>query len=425
MKRVLHKVWRWLIGIDAFVALWRRLMFRTTVIAITGSVGKTTAKEALAAILGAQGATHKTANNNNSQDGVRVTLGRMRPWHRYAVVEIGTGSPGHVRFGARLVRPDVAVVLCVARQHTRRFDDLDATAGEKASLLEFLTRDGVAVLNADDPRVRAMAPPAGRRTVWFGWGAEAEVRGVSASGAWPERLSVTVEQAGQQATADTALVGRHWAPSLLAAIAAAHVLGVPIAESASALRGLRPFSARLQPLMLPNGAVVLRDEYNGSPHTLDVMLEVMREARARRRVLVFSDVSDSREQPRKRLRAIGKVAAELADAAIFVGGHAHHAVKAACNAGMDTAHCHDAADVQTAAELLRAELRPGDLVFLKGRMTDHLSRIAFAQFGSIGCRRNTCGVRDPCEFCRRLKPGYDIAAAIEHGEQGATVLAEP
>ena len=114
----------------------------------------------------------------------------------------------------------------------------------------------------------------------------------------------------------------------------------------------------------------------------------------------------------RRQRDMGSLAAELAQAAIFVGEHAHHAVRAAVAAGMDPASCHAVATVADAADRLGQELRPGDLVFVKGRATDHLSRALFAQLGPIGCWRSRCRVRSVCDLCWALRPGFDLPAAL-------------
>lgn len=414
---VRHRLRRALVRLE-WLALWvwRRLMIRTTVIAVTGSVGKTTARTALTAILEQRGiAPHHTLStyaNENDEFGVPRTLRRLRPWHRYAVIEIGTGRPGTIRRLGRIVGPDVALILSVARTHTNVFRDLEATAREKGSLLDCLTRRGTAVLNADDPRVAAMTVPAGRRTVWFGTGAAAEVRADQVEAAWPARLSFTVRADGEDTRVATRLVGAHWVPSLLGALSAARACGVPVSTAAAPLADVAPFASRMQPVMLPSGAVVIRDEFNGSPDTLDAMLAVMRDARAERTVLVFSDVSDSRQKPKQRLRRLGAQVAGLADLAVFVGGHAHHAVHGAVSAGMSAAACHDVVSLEDAAALLKRELRAGDLVFVKGRATDHLSRIVFAQLGEIGCWRLQCTVRRPCEFCHRLQPAFDLGAAL-------------
>lgn len=400
--------------------LWRSLMFRTRVIAITGSVGKTTAKEALTRILSRRGPTLSTYLNENDELGVPNTLKRLRPWHRFAVIEIGTSGPGTIKRLARLVRPDVAVVLCVARAHTNVFKDLDATAGEKASLLRALKPWGTAVLNADDDRVRGMADRGQSKTLTFGGGDRADVQRVRVEGAWPERLTITFRAQGEEHRVRTHLVGSHWANSVLGALGAALACGVPLSDAVRSLERMPPAHARLQPVRLPSGAVVLRDDGSGGPDALEAMLAVLREARAARRVLVFSDLSDSREKPRKRLRELGRFAAQWTDLALFVGDHAHHARTAAVAAGMAPAACHDMVNLEHAAALLRRELRPGDLVFLKGRATDHLTRLMLAQFGDIGCWTVACSRRRPCDVCPKLSATFDVsrtlsAAAVSPG----------
>jgi UDP-N-acetylmuramoyl-tripeptide--D-alanyl-D-alanine ligase len=392
--------------------VWRRLMVRTTVIAITGSVGKTTAKECLAAMLESRGPVLKTHQNQNDKFGVPRTIRRMRPWHRYAVVEVGTGAPGDIRRLARLLKPDIAIVLRVARTHTNMFGNLDNIATEKAELLSFLPRRGCAVLNADDARVACMADGNPCRTVFFGTAAACDYRAQAAASNWPERLAFELVTGEQTVQIRTQLVGTHWMTSVLAALAAGGICGVSPEEAADRVARVPPFMGRMQPVALPNGAIVMRDEENGSPDTLSAMLDVLRNARATRRWLVFSDQSDSRESPRRRLRNIGRLAARLCDIAVFVGDHAHHAAGAAIDSGMESACCREFVSLQDSAKWLQKNLRPGDLVFLKGRGTDHLSRILFAQFGNIGCWRSGCGITRLCDVCDQLKPDFDLQEAL-------------
>jgi UDP-N-acetylmuramoyl-tripeptide--D-alanyl-D-alanine ligase len=395
------------------VFVWRRLMIRTTVIAITGSVGKTTAKECLAAALGGEGAVVKTFRNQNDRFGLPKTIRAMRPWHRFAVVELGTQRPGDMRRLARLLRPDIAVVLCVARTHTDQFKDLDQTASEKAELVKALSPRGVAVLNADDPRVRSMADGRNLRTVFFGSAAQCDYRAQAAESRWPGRLRFEVASGERHHEVRTQLVGTHWLNSVLAALAAAAACGIPIEEAALRIGRVRPSAGRMQPVELPSGAIIIRDEQNGSPDTLEAMLEVLRNATATRRGLVFSDQSDSKEKPRKRLRSVGRLAAELCDFAVFVGEHAQHGVAGATAAGMDPLRCTGFHNLRDAAQWLGQALGPGDLAFLKGRGADHLSRVLFAQFGNIGCWRSGCGVRGLCDFCEQLAPDFDAKKVLE------------
>lgn len=387
-------------------------MLGTTVIAVTGSVGKSTMKECLASILATHGATLRTRANQNDVAGVPRTLRAIRPWHRFAVIEMGVQAPGDIRRLGLLVRPDIAVVLSVARTHTNAFVTLEDTATEKAKLLGYLPRHGIAVLNGDDVRVRAMAESCRARVVLFGRSTDCDLVAGDVSSPWPARLQFTVDSGGEHVRACTQLVGTHWLGSALGALAAATTCGVPLTSAAAALADVPPFTARMQPVTLPNGAVVIRDEQNGSRDTLDAMLEVMRAAKVTRRIMVFGDLSDVKGNSRKRQRDIGRIAAELCDIAVFVDKHGHHAVRSAVDAGMDPASCSHAPSLESAAELLRRELRDGDLVFVKSRGTDHLSRVVFAQFGPIGCRETSCRIRSVCDLCTRLQPGFDLDRAL-------------
>ena len=125
---------------------------------------------------------------------------------------------------------------------------------------------------------------------------------------------------------------------------------------------------------------------------------------------MVSDLSDSRERPRVRLRELGLVAARVADAAVFVGEHGHHAVRAAIAAGMDAARLRSFPEVSAAAPYLTSLLRDGDLVLVKGRATDHLSRAVLAQFGPVGCWKTRCAKRILCDICAELRPGFDVGA---------------
>jgi len=395
-------------GLLLLTYMWRRLMLRTTVIAITGSVGKTTAKECLAAILSAHATTIKTLHNRNDEFGVPPTLRAIRPWHRFAVIEIGTATPGLVARSARLVKPDIAIVLGVARTHTNVFPTLEDTAAEKAQLLAHLSRRGLAILNGDDALVRRMAERSPARNVFFGQSQDYDVVAENVRSSWPERLRFDIRSGAESLPVQTQLVGTHWAPSVLAALTAAEACGVPLATAIRTVGDVAPFTARMQPVTLPQGAVLIRDEQNGSPDTLNAMLKVLRESNARRRVVVIGDVSDSKANPKKRQREIGRLAAELCEFAVFFSDHGHHAKRAAVTAGMDPMSCHAISDLKSAAELLKRELRSGDLVFLKSRGTDHASRILFAQFGDIGCWKSSCNIRSVCDLCNQLKPTFDV-----------------
>ena len=389
--------------------LWRLFLFRTTFIAITGSVGKTTTKECLAAILSAHFPTAMTPYNQNDAYGVPRTILRIRPWHRFAVVEIGTSQPGRVGKLARLVRPHIAIVLAVARTHINFFKTLEETAREKAQILKPLSSDGLAILNADDPRVLRMAGNCNCKVKTFGLSKEYNLWADEVSSKWPERLTLRVHTGPRAEWIKTNLVGEHWVNSILAALLAAISCGISLKDAAAALEKVKPVMGRMQPVITPSGAVILRDEENGSSDTLMPALKVLKEANAKRRVLVMSDISDSRDKPRDRLRKLGRTASQIADLAVFIGEYGHHAAKAAITSGMKPEHAHHFKDLYRAVLYLQSELRSGDLVLLKGRITDHLSRLFLAQFGPIGCWKTKCGKTFLCDICKELKPEFDLS----------------
>lgn len=382
--------------------LWRRLLFRTTFIAVTGSLGKTTAKECLAAILASSDSTFRSYRNQNSPASVVLNLLRIRPWHRFAVLEVASAAPGSMRRSARLVTPDVAIVLPVLRTHTSTFGSLKEHAAEKRVLLDYLRPGGSALLFADDPQVRDMAAGLPRRVVLFGTMPGCDIRAEEVSSPWPRRLAFTVRSDVSVQAVTTRLAGVHWLPSALAALAAANLLGMDLTRAAEALSKVDPFTARHQPVRVPSGAVVLRDDYSASIDTVEPSLRILREASADRRLLAITDMSDFGVNRRQRLKRLAAAAPGAAEVLVIVGEEAEYGRRRAIDAGLPEGNVHAFAAIREAAGFLRQELRPGDLMLLKGRTTDHAARILFAQVGPVGCWKEFCPKRMPCDICWEL-----------------------
>jgi UDP-N-acetylmuramoyl-tripeptide--D-alanyl-D-alanine ligase len=213
-------------------------------------------------------------------------------------------------------------------------------------------------------------------------------------------------------------VGEHWVNSALAALLTSLSCGVRFAEAARALGTVEPFVARMQPVLLPSGATILRDELSGDPESLEAALRVMKECNVARRVVVFGDLSDAgSKKPRDRFKTLGKAASQVAEVAVFVGAHAPHALKAAVASGMRPDRVFGFTNLRAAAEFLKTELRSGDLVLLRGRTTEHLSRLFFAQFGPIGCWKIDCRKTISCDFCEELRPDFAAAAMERRSRQ--------
>lgn len=386
----------------AFV--YRRALLRTTFVAVTGTHGKTTAKELLGAVLGSWRPVFRSAHNENTGLPLTLNVLRVRPWHRFAVIEVGVGAPGEMRRLARLVRPDVALVLAVLRAHLRTFGDLETHAAEKAVLLDELRAGGLAVLNAGDPLVARMAAGVRGRVLLFGAAPGLDVWADGATSAWPRRLELDVTtREGESRHVRTRLVGTHWCATATAVLATARALGMPLPRAAAALASADPCLGRLQPMMLPSGAVILRDDYDGSVDTFDAALRVLADARAARRIAVIGDVSDyGSTMRRKRLVHLGREAARVAEVVVFAGEEADFGRRGALQAGLAPENAHGFSDLGEASEFLRSLLRRGDLVLLKGRVSDHVSRLFFAQLGPIRCWKVHCGKVIACDLCPEL-----------------------
>ena len=384
----------------AFV--WRRLLRRTTFVAITGSLGKTTCKELTAAILQAQAPTFWTIGNQNSSQFVALNILRVRPWHRYAVLEVASAAPGMMPRIASVVRPDIAVVLAIRRTHSTQFASLDQHAREKEHLLRAASPRGTIVLFDDDPRVTAMSGAGTQRIVRFGISEASHVRARKIAAPWPERLTFEVTHESRTLSVKTQLVGEHWLPSVLGALATALVVGVPLDAAVRSVGSVPPFRGRLQPIRLPNGAVVLRDDYNASLDGATAAFQVMRQARARRRILVFSDLSDFGGNRKKRLRHVAALLPEIAEIAIFAGEDFEYAVRRSIETGLRPDCVFGFATLRETAEFLRTQMGEGDLVLLKGRTTDHVARIFFAQFGTVSCWKIRCPKTMLCDECWEL-----------------------
>lgn len=426
MRKRLLKIWKasqptlrkprfW----TAFVL--RTFLWRTTFIAITGSNGKTTATRYLAAILSSHAPTQWTRLNRNSGDGITETIAFCVPWKtRFAVFEVAAGRPGQVRKFARLIRPDISVVLTVFLEHRSLLKSLQGVAGEKADLLANLPPKGVAVVNADDPHVANMPVPPGRKVIRFGAASANDVYYENATSAWPQMLRFTAVVKGQRQEIRTRLLGMHWLGPMLACIAVAHQLGVPLDQIARVIKGVPPYPGRMQVLRLPSGAVVIRDEFKGSGHTIAAAFEELRKAEAGRKFLVFCDEAETSFSPRKRLGKIGRRAAKLVDYAIFIGKDSDHGVRGARAGGLAARKALAFEDYSAAADFLRPLLGPGDVVLLKADRNRQLTRLFYSLLGRVRCTIPVCGRRMVCDDCME----YRNADLVRFANERLTVEAD-
>ncbi|HEX5229084.1 MAG TPA: Mur ligase family protein [Bryobacteraceae bacterium] len=389
------------LAVSAAAFLWRRLMFRTTFIAITGSAGKGTATACLASILSAHFETNWLPGGRNSLTSQIILRTRFR--HRFTVIEAGSDGPGALLRAARFIRPDIVVVLRVLSIHTNVFPTIEDVAMEKAQLMSRLGKRSLAVLNADDPRVLAMADRSIARIRTFGTAAGSFAMADQVSGVWPERLQFRVSCENQSAFVQTNLPGEHLMPSALAAIATAVSCGLSLGQAAAAIKDVQPVIGRMYPLALPNGACIIRDDFNANFPKLIAGLRFLAQARSSRRIVLVGDVLDTGLTVRPRARELGRLVGEAADMAVFLGEEGRLSARAAVEAGMAEASALAYRDLREAADFLRSELRPGDLVLSSGWQGRHIERVSLSQVGEISCWVQRCPKIAPCEMCPELK----------------------
>jgi UDP-N-acetylmuramoyl-tripeptide--D-alanyl-D-alanine ligase len=359
------------------LAAWHRGRFDIPVVAVTGSNGKTTTKELTAGVLGTRWEVLRPERSFNNQWGLPLTLLKLSPEHQAAVLEIGSNARGEVAALAALASPTVGVVTTVAAVHTEYLGSLDGVREEKAGLVRALGPGGVAVLNADDPRVAGMARDTRARVVTYGRAESAHVRAIGDLVEDDAGLTLTLQSAGERQAVTLGLAGRHNAINALAAAAVGVALGIPLADVARGLAGVRPVAGRC--VWRRAGEVtILDDTYNASPVSVRAALDTAAARRhGRKLIVVLGDMLELGAISDEAHREVGRqVAALPADALIGVGRAMQGAVEAARAAGLADAR-HLTTFEDTVAHLLK-RLGRGDLVLVKGSRGMRMERVVDA-----------------------------------------------
>lgn len=372
---------------------------RAIVVAVAGSYGKTTTTRAIRALLGLPPSAWVDANANCfALVGLALVRGLLES--RVVVVEIGTARPGQMARYAAALRPSIAVVTCIGSEHVQSFRDIRHLRDEEAEIVRRLPPDGTAILNRDDPLVASMAAETRARVVTFGWSPEADVRGGEVVVDWPRGTSLDVTIAGRTLPVATRLVGTGMARCVLAALAAVVAAGRPVDAAIAAAAALAPTPGRLEPRPLPGGAVALRDDYKSTVDTVVAALDVLAGLPATRRIVVLGDLDMPPPPERPWYRAIGEQAARVAEEVYLVGRKHDHYRPGLRRAGLPEERIHRLRTAAEAARALAGRLGPGDVVLVKGRETQRLTRVILALEGRrVDCTVESC--RMHLTFCDR------------------------
>ncbi|GAA1012639.1 UDP-N-acetylmuramoyl-tripeptide--D-alanyl-D-alanine ligase [Acrocarpospora pleiomorpha] len=343
-----------------------------TVVGVTGSAGKTSTKDLLARMTARIGPTVSPAGSYNNEIGHPLTVLKADAETRYLVLELSARDLGHIAYLAGIAPPRIGVVLNVGTAHLGVFGGKDVIARAKGELVEALPKDGVAVLNGDDPLVAGMAERTEARVTWFGRGAGAHIRAEHERLDERGRAAFTLRTPTGAAPVRLRLYGAHAVANALAAAAAAYELGLPVATIADELSQAEPRSRwRMEVTDRADGVTVINDAYNANPDSMRAAfaaLDAM--AAGRRRFAVVAALRELGEDGPELNEGVGRLAASAGLTALLVVGE---------NAGEIMAGAPDAIhapDVEAAAAELAERLRPGDVVLIKGPRAAGLERVA-------------------------------------------------
>lgn len=352
----------------------------TTMIAITGSNGKTTTKEAVAAVLEQHAPILKTYSSYNNDLGLPLTILGLEPQHRYAVLEMGAERVGEIAWYCGIVRPDWSIVTSVGSAHLETFGGLEGVARAKSELVEALPPEGIAILNYDDQRVRAMKQKTQARVLYYGLEDGAELRASAIAGDALYGYSFMLSYHGVNIRTQIQLPGKHGISTALAAASTGFLAGVAPDAIHTALSSLRAVKRRGEIKRGPNNSKLIDDSYKANRQSILAGIDVMHAtklAKGGRRWAILGDMLDLEPYTRDEHYMTGQALVGQVDYLVAIGDHARYYVEGAQEAGMPANHIYlfeaDLTDrsqleaaKQAAASLLVEKVQANDLLLLKG-----------------------------------------------------------
>ena len=348
------------------MAAFNRRRSQISVVAITGSNGKTTTRQMTAAVISQQFNTLASAGNFNNQIGLPLTLLGVESEHQWAVVELGTNNPGEIARLTEICTPDIGVITNIGPAHLEGLGSIEGVAREKGSLLKGLPPNGKAVLNADDSRVRQLARHTACEVLLYGMAPDAAVRAedvaVNESG-----ISFTLKLASESISIQLNSPGRFMVTNALAAAAVGTLLELPAGKIKAGLEAFVPVSGRMNIYHTPQGINIIDDTYNANPDSMKAALTTLKTMRAGARgIFVAGDMLELGRQAPSLHRQVGALAAKSGISRLYAcGKHAESVAAGARNAGLPEANSFTGSREEIIEDLI-ACLKPGDWILVKG-----------------------------------------------------------
>jgi len=375
--------------------------YHPLVIAITGSVGKTTTKDAVYSVVKETGLVWRSKLNYNNEIGIPLTVLGLKPssspfvwlgnlirglWlglgvktRKYPeklVLELAADKPGDLEYLTSFIKPDIAIVTKVSPVHAEFFGDLEVTAKEKRKIVEELKEDGIAILNYDDKRVRQMGEVLPQnRVIYYGMNDVAKLRGFNIeTGVGGTTFQFSYESKSHQVKMPN-IIGEHFVYAALAAISVGVFLGLDLRVIIKGISELKPAPHRLQLVKGMKGATIIDDTYNASAPSMLEALKVLGKIEGNFRIAVLGDMLELGDYTESEHRKVGKRAAEIANLLIVVGKYARFIGEEAVKSGLAKDKVIVTRSVEEAEKVLREHLQNRDVVLIKGSRAVGLERI--------------------------------------------------
>lgn len=412
-QRPLYKKLRQRLLIGSAI-LKRRWHNQIVYVGVTGSYGKTTTETLIAAVLSTAGECRNT-RGMNLINGVANNMLSIGPSTKYCVQEVSGHSRETLRTSIRILRPQIGVVTVIGTDHYSLYRSPEATAEEKGRLVESLPSHGVAILNADDPYVRAMADRTRARVVTYGRSADADIRATRISSDWPDRLALTAIHGNDTVRIQTTLAGEHWTTSVLAAITCGLACGVDLATCARAIETCEPVFGRQSVHTKEDGPTYIVN-HKASYSTIAPSLDFVKAARAPRKTAVLGTLADVPGRGSHKYRQVARAALKVADRVVFVGPNAMSVSKLLRQEELRERLFAVETSYQASTFLAETAIAH-ELIYVKASRGDHLERIMLSQLDKVVCWKERCGKRTiSCPSCASYRKAFAPPFGLTHSE---------
>jgi UDP-N-acetylmuramoyl-tripeptide--D-alanyl-D-alanine ligase len=359
------------------LALERRRKFGTPLVALTGSNGKTTTKEMIATCLETTFPVLKTKGNFNNLIGLPLTLLGLTERERVVVLEMGMNAPGEIQRLTEISEPDVGLITNIERVHLEGLGSFERVKEEKGALFHSMKKDGAILVNQDDPLVVDLAKEFSGQKITFGISRPAEVMAKDIRFRGAEGTSFTLVFGGQELEFHLPLLGKHFIPNALSAVAVATLFGIEVRTAKEALEHFQPFPMRMEVCPLQGGKTLINDAYNANPRSMVLALETLTEVRGTgRAIAVLGDMLELGDYTEEAHRELGKKAGELSiDLLLVLGKEAPLVADSAIRYGLRPENARVVKNHREVVSILRQIIRKGDWVLVKGSRGMEMEKI--------------------------------------------------